>query len=51
MGELPNGTIVRFEGDWGVKEGRYLERWIGGPLKLPKETVVEVLAQKKRKKG
>lgn len=50
-GDVPNGTIVRFKGDWGVKEGKFLDRWIGGPLLLSKESLVEVPAPKKRKKG
>lgn len=41
--DVKSGTIVRWQGEWGVKEGKLLERWIGGPLRLPRDAIVEVL--------
>lgn len=43
VGDVPSGSIVRYKGEWGVKEGRYLDRWIGGPIRLPRDAIVEFL--------
>lgn len=43
------GTIVRFEGEWGVLEGSRLERWIGGTISMSPDDKVEVPAHQLHK--
>lgn len=43
------GIIVCFQGDWGVLEGNHLDRWIGGPIRLRNDDMVEILERPKSK--
>ena len=44
VADVKRNSIVRYKGDWGVLIADYfLDRWIGGPLKLKPTDVVEVM--------
>lgn len=44
------GTIVCFQGDWGVLEGNHLDRWYGGAIHLRNDDVVEILKPKPKRR-
>ncbi len=46
--EAKRGDIVCFGGEWGVLEGRVLDRWRGGRIELAREEVVSVLPRRKK---
>ena len=49
--DVKRNSIVRYKGDWGVLiSDYYLDRWIGGPLKLRPTDVVEVMPPVERGK-
>lgn len=43
VADVPNGTVCRFQGEWGVKEGTWLHPWDADPLPLQRTDVLEVL--------
>ena len=49
VANVQNGTVVRLNGEWGVKEYSTLDRWYGGRIRLEKDEIVEVPAPMKRK--
>lgn len=47
VADLKNGMIVRYQGEWGVIfQRRWLDRWVGGPVRLKRTAVVEVMERK-----
>jgi hypothetical protein len=45
--QVEKGSIIRLAGDWGVLEGRVLDRWVGGPIRIKGTELVEVLPPSK----
>ncbi len=50
MADVKRGTVVRWNGEWGVMEGRVLDRWEGGRIRLAREDEIEVLPRRVRRK-
>lgn len=49
--DVPKHSIVRYQDEWGVL-GRddWLDRWYGGPVKLGRDVVVEMLPAREKVK-